>query len=627
MAQRILVVDDTLLVRKMVSDTLTKNNYRVDTTSGGQECLELIAKQKYDLVILDYFMPEINGLEVLRTIIHKGYNVPVVILTGEGSTEIAVQAMKLGALDYVVKSGNYLEAVLKVVKSNLISDAEAESGQKAEEEAGQKTGAGAASLVVKDRILVVDDSPLELEEIKKTLLASSYEVETGLNGEDCLKMLSEKKYTLVVIDYLMPGFNALAVLQEIINRRYEIPVIVVTGQGTEEIAVQAMKLGALDYIVKTDGYLKLLPEVIQRNLIIYRTNKEKELLEQKLLKKTLDLEERVQQLRALNEISRRMIEEGLDLGRTLAIIVSKVADLLNCRRVTIMLLNPEREYLTIASSIGFPEEEAKKVKVKIKEDISGCIADSGEPLLIQDIEKDPRFKKRNQEQYHTKSLMSIPLKNKKTIIGVINASNEKNNQVFTLEDRDILVTISYIVAIAIEKSKQHEEIKVAAATDGLTGLYNQRHFYIVLDTEIERAKRYNTDLCLLILDLDEFKKVNDEHGHLQGDLVLADLSRLLAESIRSSDILARYGGEEFAMILPHTNLTVAMQVGKRIREKVEKHTFSAIPRNIKLTISLGIACYKKGIQEKEFVELADKGLYKAKQKGKNACCVFNDNQL
>jgi diguanylate cyclase (GGDEF)-like protein len=606
---KILVVDDSRFIREILADTLRLNNYEVDTAASGAECLEKIDKEDIDLAIIDYVMPGMNGLEVLKEISNKKYPTPVIMLTGKGSEEVAVQAMKLGALDYVIKAIGHMQSLPDIIRDNLYMFRTALKGQIEQ---------GIVS--VKERILITDDSLTVREKLNELLTSRNYEVEMATSGSECLAKLAEKKYDLLLLDFIMPEMNGLEVLREINSRKFDLPCIMMTGKGNEEIAVEAMKLGALDYVIKTVGYLESFPDLVPRNLRMYRINKEKALLEKKLVRKNKDLESRIMQLRALNEISKH-IGESLDIDKTLTVIISQIASLINCSRITIMLLDPERAYLTIKAAKGFPEEGATKVKVKVGEGISGYVASQGEPVFITNIEEDPRFKKMNSEQYYAKSLISVPLKIRDEVIGVINVNNKLDNELFTIDDCDILMTISYNAAIAIENSRRYEEAKSLAIKDALTGLYNQAYFWRVFEMETERSKRYKNPLCLVIIDVDNFKHVNDTYGHQKGDMVLAEVGRVLSQSIRKVDILFRYGGDEFIVLLTETDLEGARMISERLRAKIEDHCFSTPAINdLKITFSLGCSQYKKDMTQKGFFENTDKVLYEAKQKGKNCSC-------
>jgi len=173
--------------------------------------------------------------------------------------------------------------------------------------------------------------------------------------------------------------------------------------------------------------------------------------------------------------------------------------------------------------------------------------------------------------------------------------------------------------VIIEQSRL-EETERSAVTDPLTGLYNRRFFRSTFDREVRRGRRYGVMLSLIMLDLDGFKQVNDEYGHLFGDLVLRRVAKLVRRAIRESDTASRYGGEEFAIILPETDRLGSYAVAERIRCRVES-AFAQRPtggRPVTMTVSGGIAAYPEdGIDLTEILLRADEALYRAKALGKN----------
>ena len=153
-----------------------------------------------------------------------------------------------------------------------------------------------------------------------------------------------------------------------------------------------------------------------------------------------------------------------------------------------------------------------------------------------------------------------------------------------------------------------------SSSDGLTKLYNRSYLLLKMKEELKRFKRYKTTFSFIILDIDDFKKINDQFGHQKGDEILLKLGKILNNSRRDLDVCARYGGEEFAIILPHTNSNEAKFISERIRTKVENYFLN----NIKLTISLGISnCPESAIELVDIVKIADDALYESKKSGKN----------
>jgi two-component system cell cycle response regulator len=163
-----------------------------------------------------------------------------------------------------------------------------------------------------------------------------------------------------------------------------------------------------------------------------------------------------------------------------------------------------------------------------------------------------------------------------------------------------------------------EELERLANIDSLTGLLNRGAILRKLNEQMKYAKRYREELSLSLLDIDHFKKVNDQCGHLAGDDVLEQVAMLMWQNIRDADIIGRYGGEEFIIILPRTDLSSAMNVAERVRKMIEAHKIKDSEGNVfGITVSQGISIYKLGEDEHSLISRADNALYKAKKNGRN----------
>ncbi len=176
-----------------------------------------------------------------------------------------------------------------------------------------------------------------------------------------------------------------------------------------------------------------------------------------------------------------------------------------------------------------------------------------------------------------------------------------------------------------ERSEMLQELKKLAITDGLTGLFNSRHFYKQLDIEVDRIKRYKHSISILIIDIDHFKDFNDSFGHMEGDKVLIKLGALIKSCLRRMDTAYRYGGEEFTVILPETNNADAIIVAERIRKTIATETF--IPSSgekIAITVSIGSTEYQHEERISTFVQRADKALYVSKDLGRNRVSSLPD---
>lgn len=177
-----------------------------------------------------------------------------------------------------------------------------------------------------------------------------------------------------------------------------------------------------------------------------------------------------------------------------------------------------------------------------------------------------------------------------------------------------------------ELRRANEKLKELAETDDLTGLYNMRTLYGRLEHEVQRGKRYHRTVCVVMLDMDQFKGVNDAFDHLFGSFVLSEVGRIIKNTIRTVDIAARYGGDEFIIVLTEVDPGGALLFCERLRERIQNHLFSHGPDQMHLTSSIGFAITNPmdpDIDVKQLVRVADQALYEAKDKGRNQVCYYD----
>jgi diguanylate cyclase (GGDEF)-like protein len=214
-----------------------------------------------------------------------------------------------------------------------------------------------------------------------------------------------------------------------------------------------------------------------------------------------------------------------------------------------------------------------------------------------------------------RSRLSIPLISFGQTLGVLTLHSSRQNA-FQRSELQSLEAVADICASSIQNAHYVERIRKLSYLDGLTGIFNRRYFELRIMEEIERARRSQAGMAVVIADIDQFKRLNDEFGHLLGDEVLRQVSSLFHQHLRKIDVVCRYGGEEFAILLTSTNADHAMGVAEKLRKLVEGWQFPGVPRMV--TISAGVAAFPDhGSARDELVHAADLGLYVAKQAGRN----------
>jgi diguanylate cyclase (GGDEF)-like protein len=192
----------------------------------------------------------------------------------------------------------------------------------------------------------------------------------------------------------------------------------------------------------------------------------------------------------------------------------------------------------------------------------------------------------------------------------------RSGRPFTDDDRELLRSLAAQTTLAVENVELHFQVRRQAVTDELTGLSNHGSFQDLLSAEVEQVRRYHHQVGLIMLDLDNFKSVNDTYGHQQGDVVLRHVALALRDTSRDADSPARYGGEEMALILPHTDLDGSYVIAERLRTAIESLRIPGPDGPLRVTASLGVAASSAGDKDL-LIAHADAALYAAKREGRN----------
>ena len=251
-----------------------------------------------------------------------------------------------------------------------------------------------------------------------------------------------------------------------------------------------------------------------------------------------------------------------------------------------------------------------------------------EKAVINNVARDPLMRKFSSELKiaRIQSLLVIPIVLHDQNVGSFLLRAARSTEDFSLREINFCEVVAEAASNALERAHLFESIQIAnerleqlAITDGLTGVYNHRFFRERIGEEFERARRYGLPLACIILDVDNFKQINDTFGHLQGDNILRELADRTAQTVRKSDIVARYGGEEFAVIMPQTGAVGAQAQGLRLLERIGQHPFAGMPPERPITVSIGVGILDSDTMEncEALIRVADNALYEAKRSGKN----------
>jgi diguanylate cyclase (GGDEF)-like protein len=311
----------------------------------------------------------------------------------------------------------------------------------------------------------------------------------------------------------------------------------------------------------------------------------------------------------------KALTSSLDLDSILQTIMDKMAEYFRPDTWSLLMVDEQRDELYFAIAVGEAAEALKNVRLKVGEGIAGWVAKNGEQVISNDVQNDARFAKHVDDitQWQTQSVVCVPLRSRLRVLGVIQLVNVDMAQ-FSEPEIFFLQALCDYAAIAIENAKWVEKIQELTITDDCTGLYNARHLYKTLDTEVYRSSRFGYEFSVLFIDLDHFKSVNDTYGHLIGSKLLAEIGYLVKAQLRLIDFAFRYGGDEFVVLLPQTGKDQALVVAKRLRDGMRATQFCHDEGlNLSVRASIGLATYPHDARDAhDIIRQADEMMYLVK---------------
>jgi diguanylate cyclase (GGDEF)-like protein/PAS domain S-box-containing protein len=435
-------------------------------------------------------------------------------------------------------------------------------------------------------ILIVDDDAAILKLLNTKLSREGYICVTASQSEKAFGLLHDNSVDVALIDVKMPGMDGIELTKSIKQLYPDVCVVMMTGYPEVDYAVEAMRSGAEDYIFKPfnlDEVSMIVQRALQKRELVIQNREHQQDLERRVNEKTQEIEQKNKDLRETKEYLENLIESSVD-----GIVTTDKS-----------------------GRITFASKGAQEMLGYTGEELVGRFAhefylggQKASEEIMEALEAYGRL--RNRE-------MQFIRKDEEAVTVSLSVS--------LLRDRngDVIGTLGISKDIT-EQKKLERDLRELSIKDSLTGLYNQRYFYERLEIEIERAKRQNHPLSLLLFDVDDFKSYNDKHGHLAGDGVLEKVGEIVVECTREHvDSGYRYGGDEFTVILSETTQEQAFNIAERLRQTFEERHFDG------LTLSIGLMTYSPVFTSKTFIKRADEAMYGSKRSGGNQVYILSSD--
>ncbi len=485
------------------------------------------------------------------------------------------------------------------------------------------------------KILIADDSSTMRLLLQDILKNEGYTVITAEDGVQAVILTFENNPDLIISDIEMPIMDGYQVCRLLKNepKFSQTPIILLTSKESSGAVFWGYQTGADLYVLKDFkseyliGEIKKLLSQYPKTKIAKDSFVPEQVNQTKIMEKlNVFLDSQLFEMTLINEISQATVDLT-NLTETISSLLNILDKSIDNYMIGFAIFSKEEEIiLGIKLSKEIPERFLDLFEFQTLEDIATLINNdiSSYSIEVEIIDEellvDSDDKNRSTDELDPKLIYSIPLKAKDEFIGMLSIYHPQMESV-SIYQKKLIKKLETYISTAINTILLYNKVKDLSIIDSLTGLYNRRYVMEAYKMEFSKASRYNSNISIIMMDIDNFKIINDTYGHLSGDLVIKSISEIIKKSIRNFDIPGRYGGEEFILILPETSIDDTVIVAERIRASVESFDFlSIVNEKLIVTISIGISnliTMESNKNELELIKVADSNLYKAKKTGKN----------
>ena len=602
--KKVLVIEDNPLNMKLVKQLITIAHHDAVEAFNAEDGIQLARKIHPDLILMDIQLPDMDGLSAMRFIKDDPAikDIPVIALTAHAMRGDDVKAKAAGCSDYLSKPID-TKLFFQTLETYL-------KEERQEELLTPENATECDELQCGPTILVVDDDRLNVKLLAAKLGASGYRILTAYSGFEALEMIKIRTPDLILLDIMMPemdGYEVIRRLKEQKDTMY-IPVVLITALESEEEKKKGFAAGADEFLNKPVNTTELETRVLS----LLRMKKYQEQLiarmqaERDIIGNTVCMEQ-VEEAHTIPTVL--MVEDDPKDARI-------IAQYLNAMPLNLKIVRTGEEALNIIGSekidlalldIMLPDMNGIEICRKIKGSERTISMQVVVVTSFDDLKMKIRGIEEGADDFLVKPLNSDEIKARVTAL---------------LKKKAFMDCLNERANAALQ----------AAITDELTGVNNYAYFKHVIELEIKRSRRHENKMALLMIDVDNFKRFNDTHGHLAGDKALIMLGGILRNNVRDVDLVARYGGEEFVVIMPYAGWRSGRQAAERLIEMTNSQMVEVDVLGKKsdgISISIGMAVFPdNGASVESIIYAADHALYEAKRQGKNrVCCADATGQL